>query len=89
MLNITVFVENPRIPSETDSQAIMRTKAAAGRFAGQVAFEVLSLDSDQALEMGAAISPTIVVGDIAIAVGQAPLAGQIKRFIEAELEGIA
>lgn len=87
MLNVRVFVADPGTLGERDAAAIKRVQAAATRFPGQVEFSVLDLDSDDAMGFGASISPTVAVGDMVIAVGEAPPAGQIKRFIESELEG--
>ena len=82
-----VFVANPTKPTELEEQAVARSRAAAARFPGRVEVRVLDLDSEAALLLGAVISPTIVVGDTALAVGQVPMAGQIKRYLQAALDG--
>jgi hypothetical protein len=87
MLTVRVFVADPQMLEGHDAAAVKRVEAVASRFAGQVEACVIGLDDDEALDLGAAVSPTIMVGDTVISVGEPPLAGQIKRFIEMELEG--
>jgi hypothetical protein len=87
MLIVRVFVADPQALEEHDAVAIRRVKAAASRFAGQVETRVIGLDDDEAVDFDAAVSPTIMIGDMVISVGAPPLAGQIKRSIEMELEG--
>lgn len=78
---------NPTELTEVEAQAVARSRAAAARFSGRVELSVLDLDSEEALLLGAVVSPTIVVGETAIAVGQVPMAGQIKRYLQAALDG--
>jgi hypothetical protein len=85
MLTLRVFVNDPAAPGEREATAIKRVQAAAGRFADRVEVRVLSLDDDEALDFGATVAPTIIVGETVISVQEPPLAGQIKRFIELEL----
>ena len=87
LLTLTVFVANPREPTELEAQAVARSRAAAARFPGRVELSVLDLDSEEALLLGAVVSPTIVVGETALAVGRVPMAGQIKRYLQAALDG--
>lgn len=85
MLKVTVFVDDPEGQTVQEALAVSRARAAVARFPEQVSFSVQELAGDDALAIGAVVSPTIVVGDTAISMGEPPLAGRIKRFIEAAL----
>lgn len=49
------------------------------RLGESVGVQVLGLDSPEAAELGAAVEPTVAVGDLVIAIGQPPLAGHLLR----------
>jgi hypothetical protein len=51
--------------------------------------QVLGLDSPEAAALGAAMEPTVAVGDFVIAAGQPPLAGHLLRAAQAALAGDA
>jgi hypothetical protein len=51
-----------------------------------VQIQVLGLDTQEAMQVGAAVEPTVAVGDILVAVGQPPMAGHLLRAVEATLE---
>jgi hypothetical protein len=85
MLTVRVFVADPAAPGERESAALKRVQAATGRFPETVELQVIGLEDDAALDFGVVVAPTIMVGDTVISVGEPPLAGQIKRYIELEL----
>jgi hypothetical protein len=85
MLTVRLFLAAPAAPGEREATALKRVQAATGRFPDTVELQVIDLEDDAALDFGVAIAPTIMVGDTVISVGEPPLAGQIKRFIELEL----
>ena len=85
MLIVRLFLVDSTTPGEREAVALKRVQAATGRFPETVRLQVIGLDDDEALDLGVAIAPTIMVGDTVISVGEPPLAGQIKRYIELEL----
>jgi len=54
---------------------------------GRAQVRVLGLGSEEAMLFGAAVEPTVAVGDMLVAVGQPPMAGHLLRAIETALEG--
>ena len=86
-LTILVFVDDPDDPGELARTAISRSEAAAKRFEGRVEVRALGLDTPEAEAMGAVLEPTVVVGDLAITTGRAPLAGHVMRALQAALAG--
>lgn len=82
MVQILVFIADPEQPSPTAQTALQRVQAAASRFGGQVEVVTAALTDDDALDRGIALEPTILVDELAVAVGQAPPAGHLVRAIE-------
>lgn len=86
MVQILVFITDPGQPSPAAQTALQRVRAAAGRFGDQVEVLPLALTDAAAIERGVALEPTVLVDDLAVAVGQAPLAGHLVRAIESALQ---
>lgn len=86
MVQILVFIADPQHPSPAAQAALQRARAAAGRFADQVEVLPLALTDAAALDRGIALEPTILVDELAVAVGQAPPAGHLVRAIETALQ---
>jgi hypothetical protein len=85
MALIQVFVVDPNDPSPVAATALQRARAAAGRFGPRVEVRVVSLDEESAVQRGISMEPAILVGELLVAVGQAPPAGHVVRAIEAAL----
>ena len=86
MVRVQIFVADPDSPSPLAATAVQRVRAAAGRFGEQVEVSVISLADDAALQLGIGMEPTVVVGELLVAAGQAPPAGHLVRAIEAALQ---
>ena len=86
MIHLQVFVANPTDPSPVAATALQRVRAAARRFGGQVEVNVIALDDEAALERGIGMEPAVLVGELLVAVGQAPPAGHLVRAIEVALQ---
>lgn len=86
MIQIHIFVANPADPSPVAATALQRVRAAVGRFGEQVEMTIVALDDEAALVRGLGMEPAVLVGDLLVAVGQAPPAGHIVRAIEAALQ---
>jgi hypothetical protein len=84
LLTLSVFVaEDP--PDGEAARAVKAAQAVAARFPGVVEVEVLPLGGGRAEDLGLRLSPTVVEGDMVLAVGEAPSAGRLKRYIQARL----
>lgn len=81
-LTITVFVTDAEQPSEAGGRALAHARAAAARFPG-AEVRVLSPGDEEAEELGLIMEPTVLVGDLVVAVGQAPPAGHLVRALQA------
>ncbi|MEI6501819.1 MAG: hypothetical protein WCP21_12430 [Armatimonadota bacterium] len=86
MVNLQVFITDPADPSPVAAMTLQRVRAAAGRFGRDVAVTVLALDDEAALERGLGMEPAVLVGELLVAVGQAPPAGHLVRAIETALQ---
>jgi hypothetical protein len=80
-----VFIGNLQSPSPAAQAATTRCQAAATRFAGQVEVSLAELSDPAALDRGISLEPAVLVGELLVAVGQAPPAGHLVRAIEAAL----
>lgn len=85
MALIRIFVADPGDPSSVAATALQRVRAAASRFGESVEVQVVWLDDESAVERGLSMEPAILVGELLVAVGQAPPAGHLVRAIEAAL----
>jgi len=83
---IRLFLADPGNPSGPALAALSRAEAAARRFGGRVGVRLLPLDCAEAQELGAAVEPTVAVGDLVLAAGQPPLAGHLVRALEAAVK---
>jgi hypothetical protein len=86
MVKIQVFIANPTDPSPVAAMALQRVHAAASRFGDAIEVSIIALDDEAALERGLGMEPTVLVGELLVAVGQAPPAGHLVRAIEAALQ---
>jgi hypothetical protein len=87
MVHLQVFVSDPDNLTPLGAAAVKHVQAAAGRFQpGQVGVSVLPLTHPAAVERGLSLEPAVLVGDLLIAVGQAPPAGHVVRALEAALQ---
>lgn len=86
MVRVIVFIADPQQPSPTAQTALLRVRAAASRFGDQVEVVPLALTDDAAFDRGIALEPTILVDELAVAVGQAPPAGHLVRAIETAMQ---
>ena len=85
MIVVRVMVQAPESLTPEGHLAVSRAQAAVKRFGEAAALQVEALSSPADGIYGAAVEPTVVVGDLVVAVGKAPLAGHLVRAIEAAL----
>ena len=86
MIRLQLFVADPGDLSSVSQTALARARAAAARFPGEVEVETLALGSDEAIRRGLSLEPAVLVGELLIAVGQAPPAGHLVRALQAALD---
>lgn len=85
MINVQVFIADPADPSPVAATTLQRVRAAASRFGAQVEICVVALADEAALQRGLGMEPAVLVGELLVAVGQAPPAGHVVRALEAAL----
>lgn len=79
---VRVLLADPADPSPEGKRALQHARAAARRFGEAAEVRALALDDPTVQMLGIGVDPTVLVGDLAIAVGTAPPAGHLVRAIE-------
>jgi hypothetical protein len=82
---VRVLLADPADPSLEGRRALRHAWAAAQRFGGRAEVQPVALADAAAQALGIGVEPTVLVGDLAVAVGTAPPAGHLVRAIEAAL----
>lgn len=84
-VTVRVLLANPAAPSPEGERALQHARAAARRFGAAAEVQTVALDDPEVKTLGIGVEPTVLVGDLAIAVGTAPPAGHLVRAIERAL----
>ncbi len=79
---VRVLLADPAHPSPEGDRALRHAQAAVRRFGDAAEVRAVALADPAVAALGIGVEPTVLVGDLAIAVGVAPPAGHLVRAIE-------
>lgn len=82
---VRVLLADPASPSPEGSRALQHARAAVRRFGAAAEVRAVALHDPEVQVLGIGVEPTVLVDDLAIAVGTAPPAGHLVRAIERAL----